>query len=402
MRKLKLKNGITLLLEEKDTESVAINATIMTGSIKEDDTNRGISHFIEHMIFEGTKNRTALQIANEIEGLGGTIGAYTSAERTCFYVKVLKKHVKSALEVISDILMNPLFDKKAIEKERTVVLSEIKMNKDQPRLYQWSLFQRTLFRIFPLKHPVIGYSDIVKKLTQKDLFDYFNKHYTGNNIVISIVGKISGVENEIKQAFTGIQKKTRQKIKFDYEKPRKSPTIKKEKRPISQTYLVLGYLAATRQSRDSYVFDIIHSILGRGISGRLFDELRTKRGLGYDVGAYYSDNRNYGFFAAYASVDKKNLDLTKKLILDNIRKIDKLTGKELNEAKRYIEGEFILHNEDTQNLADNLCFYEHIDDAGMMNDYIKNIKKVKISDITRVKKKYFNNNYSLIVLEQEK
>lgn len=402
MRKIKLSNGMTVVFQPRKSDSVAIHVLVKTGSINENDQNRGVSHFIEHMLFEGTKTRTTLQIANEIESLGGSIGAYTSSERTCYYAKVLKKHVDTALDVLSDIIKNPLFNEKAIEKERRVILSEIKLKKDEPRFYQWSLFQRSLFKDFPLKHPVIGYEKIVKSIKKENLQEYFNNHYISPNIVVSVVGNIKGIDKKIKLKFGEIPTKPIPKLKFKKEKIKRSVTQAREKKAITQTYLIIGYLAADRRSKDSYVFDVIQAILGRGLSGRLFDELRTKRGLGYDVGSHYEDNKNYGFFAAYATIDKKNLALAKRIILGQIQDVDKLTEKDLMEAKRYIEGEFILENEDNQKLADTLGFFEHVASAGLIGDYINNIKKVTISDIRRVKRKYLKkNNYTMVVLEQK-
>ena len=393
---------MTIILSKKKSDSIAIHAVVMCGSINEEDKNRGVSHFIEHMLFEGTKNRTAIRIANDIESLGGTLGAYTSAERTCFYAKVLRKHANIALDVLSDIIKNPLFDEKAIEKEREVILSEVNMKKDEPRFHQWSLFQRTLFKDFPLKHPVIGYEKTVKSMKRKDLVKYFNKQYVGSNIILSVVGDTDGIEKILKASFEDVPKKASPRLRCKKEKIKKSVKIAKEKKPIKQTYMVVGYVAPDRINKDSYVFDVIHAILGRGLSGRLFDELRIKRGLGYDVGCHYEDNKHYGFFAAYSTVEKKNAKLAKEIMLKEIQRVDDLTTKELNEAKMFIEGEFKLDNEDNSHLADILGQLEHIRDAAMINDYIKNIKKVTIKDISRVKKKYLGKkNYTMVVLEQK-
>ena len=402
MRKIKLSNGLTVVLCKKRSDSMAIQVVVRSGSINEEDKNRGVSHFIEHMLFEGTKNKTAIQIANDIESLGGTLGAYTSAEKTCFYAKVLRKHVNIALDVLSDIVKNPLFDEKAIEKEREVILSEVNMKKDEPRFYQWSLFQRTLFKDFPLKHPVIGYEKTVKSMKRKDFVEFFNEHYVGSNMILLIVGDTDRIEKVVKAAFADIPKKISPRLICKKEKIKKSVKVTKEKRPITQTYMVIGYVAADRTNKESYVFDVIQAILGRGLSGRLFDELRTKRGLGYDVGSHYEDNKMYGFFAAYATVEKKNAKLAKDIILKEIQRVDELSEKELREAKMFIEGGFRLDNEDNSHLADTLGQFEHIKDAVMINDYINNIKKVTIKDISNVKQKYLGkNNYTMVVLEQE-
>ena len=167
MKKTNLKNGLTLIEEKKDTASVSIVITVKTGSNNETKKILGISHFIEHMLFEGTaKRENSTIIANEIEKLGGDLNAYTSNEKTCFYIKVPKKHFDKALDILSDILQNPVFDKKSIEKERGIILKEINLVNDEPRFYQWILFQRTLFKKYPTKNPAYGTRAAVKKITR--------------------------------------------------------------------------------------------------------------------------------------------------------------------------------------------------------------------------------------------
>ena len=175
MHKYTLKNGLTLLFEKRATKTTAVEVTVKTGSNNESKKINGISHFIEHMLFEGTKTRkSSREIANEIEKLGGELNAYTSNERTAFFAKVLNKHFDKALEILSDIIKNPLFDKKNIEKERKVILKEINLVTDEPRFHQWILFQKTLFKKHPSKNPTYGTVEAVKTITKKDLLNYYH------------------------------------------------------------------------------------------------------------------------------------------------------------------------------------------------------------------------------------
>ena len=403
MIKKTLDNGLTIILDDRKTESVAVSVTMKVGAINEEDRNRGISHFMEHMVFEGTKNRSALQIANEIESLGGTIGAYTSSERTVFYIKILAKHVDVAIDILYDVVANPTFEQPIIDKERTVVLSEIEMKRDEPRFYQWQVFQKALYTVFTGRHPVIGYKGIVEKMTREDFLEYYSKQYVPENMIVTVAGDTSGALTAIEKRFSTIEGKKAPALKVTREPIRETRKITKEKMPIKQTYMVIGYIAPDRNSRDSYVFDVIQAILGRGISGRLFDEIRTKRGLGYDVGCHYSDNKHYGFIAAYVTADGSKMSIAKKIILEQFQKIDDLTPTELSDAKNYIEGEFALHNEDTMNRADNLGFFEYVGNTDLYTDYIKNIKKVTVADIKRVKNRYLNpETYTQIVLEEQR
>src|SRR3989338_232969 len=196
MKKTTLKNGLTLIEEKKDTDSVSIVITVKTGSNNESKNIFGISHFIEHMLFEGTVNRASSTIiGNEIERLGGDLNAYTTNERTCFYVKVPKKHFDIALEIASDIMQHPLFDNKMIEKERSVILKEINMVTDEPRFHQWVLFSKTLFKKHSAKNPTYGTVKAVKRISRQDLVSYYKKYYVPNNMVISVVGSVNNVKD---------------------------------------------------------------------------------------------------------------------------------------------------------------------------------------------------------------
>jgi predicted Zn-dependent peptidase len=403
MKKTVLKNGLTVVIVEKPTDSVAFMATVGVGSNYEKKSQNGISHFLEHMIFEGTKKRpSARQIANEIESIGGEINAYTSTERTSFYTRVLGKHFDKGLDIISDIVQNPLFDSKAIEKERRVILKEINMVKDEPRFHQWILFQKTLFKKHPTRNPTYGTVEAVKATSRKNLIDYYNENYKPNNIILTVVGKVDkSALKKIKDKFSRFMRGKIQKPEKVKEPKQTKPTTKKEKRSMFSSYLVLGYETTTRLEKDSYTLDVIRSILGRGQSGKIFDEIRNKRGLAYDVGAHFESAIDYGYFAVHVNTEKKNLNKCIKIILGEFRKLKNITDKELSEAKNYLEGEFYLQNEDNYQYADQLGFWELVKDSKLMGEYIKKIKKVTKKDVSNVVDKYFRNNYALAVIEQK-
>lgn len=401
MKKYILENGLTLIFEQKHSRSVAIEIAVKTGSNSEPDKIIGISHFIEHMVFEGTKKRTTnKEIANEIEKLGGELNAYTSNEKTCFFVKVLNKHFEIGLDVLSDIVQNPLFDKDAVERERKVILKEIGMVKDEPRFHQWVLFNKALFRKFAAKNPPYGSVKAVKKLKRNDIISYYHKYYNPNNIIVSIVGGVKNPLSLVKKYFINFRKKAKIKPQKAIE-PNQNNIVKKvEKRKILNSYMVLGYKTASRKHKDSYVLDVIKAILGRGQSGKLFIEIRNKRGLAYEVGANHEANIDYGYFAVHLNTDKKNIDLIIGLILGEFKKLKDITAEELKEAKDYLEGEYLLHNEDNFHLADELNFWEMNGDVKLNDKYAANVKKVTKKDVIRVVNKYFTKNYCLAVIEQ--
>lgn len=401
MRKYKLEDGLILLYEKKNTETITIEATFRVGSNNEVKKIAGISHFVEHMLFEGTKKRPTNQIiANEIERLGGDLNAYTTNERTSYYIKVPKKHFSVALEILSDIIQNPLFEKWAIDKERNIILKEINMVTDQPRFHQWIVFYSTLFKKHPVKNPTYGTKEAVKTITKEDMLKYYNQYYAPNNMVISVVGNISNPVKAVSKVMRGFNTQFKS-IKEKIIEPGNAKQIKKEKRKILNSYMVLGYKTPIRSHYDSYILDVISAIFSRGQSGRIVEEIRTKRGLAYEVNIHHEAAIDYGVFAVYLSTDKKNLKLAERIILNEFKKLKDITQREIDDAKGYLEGKNILDSEDTHNIADELNFWELVKDAKMQKDYLKKINKVTKGDILRAAKKYLNKNYTLTILEQK-
>ncbi len=400
MQKTKLKNGITLIIKKRPSKSLAINISVKTGSVNETKNILGISHVIEHMLFEGTKKRTQKEIVDEIEKVGGEINALTSTQHTSYYAIVLKKHFQKALDVLSDMIQNPLFEKKLIEKEKKVILEEIKIVEDQPRSYQWVLFQKTLFREHPVKNPIYGTHKTVKSVTKNQIEGYYNKHYTPKNIIITVVGNIpKNIKSLIETAFKDFKKESKLEP-LKAKEPKNQQTKKTIKRNTQHSYIVLGYKTPNRLQKDSYALDLLKVILGYGQSSKLFAEIRSKLGLAYEISAEHETSKDYGFFAVNLSTDKQNINKVITIILNEFKKIQKYTNKELNEAKTQIEGLFKLEQENNQKIAELLGFYEQISDAELAEKYIKNIRKVTLKQLKEVAKKYLNGNYTLTIIKQ--
>ncbi len=398
MKKFKLKNGLKIIELKRKSDIITIQITVHIGSNNETKKIGGISHFVEHMVFEGTKKRTSEEIANSIESLGGEISAYTTNETTCFFIKIIKKHFEKALEILSDILINPLFDSNLMKKERKIVLSEIKLVTDQPRNYQWILFLKTLFEKFPAKNPIYGTVKSVKSLTNKDLKKYHKKYYTAPNTIVTFVGDIPNIKTKINKYFL---KMNNSPVKTFFKEEKLNKKVKKiEKRKTNQSYVILGYKTPKRKEYDSYVLDVIKAILGRGLSGKLFREIRVKQGLAYEVGINHDPNINYGIFTAYFSTNKNNISKCIKITLNEFQKLKKTTSKEILEAKQFLEGEIILENEDSQTLASSIGKWELASKAEESLNYIKKIKKVTKKDIARAVDQYLNDKYALAIIEQ--
>ena len=400
MIKKKLKNGLIVILDKQPSKSITIELTVKVGSNYEKENELGISHFIEHLLFEGTNKRDTRQIAAAIENLGGEINALTSNERTSYYIKIIKKHADVALDILSDIVKNSLFKNESVEKERQVILNEISSISDNPNFYQWIVFQRNLFKKNPAKNPISGYTKTIASITRKQILDYHNSYYPANNIILSVVGNYEkNILKKINYYFYDIkQKRVKKYINIKDPKSTKIETYK-EKKDFEHSYLVLGHKTVPRDHKDSYVLDVIRIILGAGMSSRLFNEIRIKRALAYNLGVQHEANLDYGFFAIFLNAEKKKLEEARNIVTNELEKIRKITSKELMDAKNYIEGQYLIEIEDNQKRAEAISFWQVIKDYRLFESYLKNISKVTMKDVERVAKKYFDGKYTQIIIE---
>lgn len=401
MQRKKLSNGIKVILEKRKSESIVMAIQVNTGANNEYDSNRGISHFTEHMLFEGTKKRTAYDISSSIEKVGGEINAFTSHDRTVYYSVIPKKHFCIALSILSDIIQNPKFDVKAIEKERKVIIDEVNLTLDDQKFYQFIFFLSHLYKKHPIRHPLYGYKETINSITKEDILDYYNKHYTANNIIIAIIGNIKDETKKINAAFSKLKAKKSERALFHDEPQTKQQETFTEKKDILHSYIGFGYKTPNRKHKDSYAIDIIQTILAKGQSSRLFNEIRTKRGLCYAVGSAMEAGLDYGYLMIYAGTDKKNIDMVVDIIKKEVKSLQNISNKEINEAKTLIEGSFIIENEDPKKLADTLIFWNSIDERFETKDYINKIKKVSRQDIIKAARKHLNENYLLTILSQK-
>ena len=397
MQKRILKNGLTILFDKRKTDSVAINITGKVGSNNDKVRILGLSHFLEHILFEGTKKRTAIELASEIEKVGGYTNASTSNEYTDYYAIVPSNYFDKALEILADMLINSKFEKKEIEKERQVILDEISLHDDDPNTYQWILFSKCLFKKANAKNPVAGSYKSVSRATSQDIVKHFKRHYVPNNMVVSVSGNAKDVFDNVESKFGVLKRQKVPKYKDNKEPRDKKPTIKKEKKRINHSYLIIGYKAPTVKSRDTFAMEVIRAILGKGQSSRLFNEIRTKRGLGYSVGAQYSANLGFGYFASFVSADKKNIPKCREILLNEF-KLAGLTRKEVEEAKRYIMGSSQIRNEGNAERSEGNALFEMAEMS--LKSYLKAIKAVKFEEVIKIAKKYFNGAYTEVFLEQ--
>jgi len=379
-----LSNGVTFVALDKDSPTSTIFVTIKVGSNNEVGREKGISHFLEHMVFEGTTTRSSFDISSAIEGLGGEIGAYTSNEETCFYITVADRHTRKAAEILFDVLANPVFDIKLIEKERQVILSEIRQKHDEPRFYQWELFLRNLFPSHPAGSPISGTLGSVQSISRKILANYYEKYYSSGNAIVCFVGKSKSSRDIVENMFSKLRKGPQTKIpNLSMAKNKPQVFVKK---PMNQSYLVFGYQGVPRTHPDSYVLDIIRAVIGKGLSGRLVNDIRVDRGLAYEVGCQNDSGVSYGSFSIYLNTKTSDVATCLERInfhLDSLKDAV-VPKKELDEAKNFLEGELLMEIEESQKFAAAVSFWEYCGMGTDLKSYIRKIRSVTSHDVLRV------------------
>jgi len=344
-----LPNGIRIVTENITyVQSVALGIWVGVGARDEADKLRGVSHVIEHMLFKGTPSRSAQEIADQIDSVGGDINAFTSKENTCYHVRILSEHVPLALDILTDIFLNSIVDPEELGREQNVILEEIKRRDDEPDDLVHDLFAETLWPKHVLGKSVIGTPETVSSFKSKDLKDYMATRYTPDTIVVSAAGNLNHDEivAMVADRFGHLTGK-----KSDWREPDTDPKFAAGtsyiEKPIEQVNLVLGAPGFSQLSEDKYKLSILDNILGGSMSSRLFQEIREKRGLAYSIGSYSQSYREGGYFAVYsgtsAATSAQVIDLIKTEFV-NVRK-NNITEKELNRAKNQFRGGVVMSQE---------------------------------------------------------
>ncbi|MCF6137157.1 M16 family metallopeptidase [Pseudalkalibacillus berkeleyi] len=342
------KNGVRIITENiPSVRSVAIGIWIGTGSRFEDTSNNGISHFLEHMFFKGTKTRNAREIAESFDSIGGQVNAFTSKEYTCYYAKVLDNHASRALDTLADMFFNSNFDEDELMKEKNVVLEEIKMYEDTPDDIVHDLLSEATYHHHPLAYPILGTEETLNSFNGQSLRDYMDHFYTPDNIVISVAGNVD--DSFIKEVESLFGSYTSTNSKPEVTKPAFCTEKKARKKETEQAHLCIGYEGLS--VGDQHIFDLIvlNNIFGGSMSSRLFQEVREQKGLAYSVFSYHSAHLDTGVFNIYAGTAPNQLDEvyeTVSSIVDTMK--DKgVTEKEVSNSKEQIKGSLMLSLEST-------------------------------------------------------
>jgi len=351
-------DGPTLItVPVKNTEAVTILVFVKVGSRYENKKNNGVAHFIEHMMFKGTKKRPAnLLIARELDALGAEYNAFTAKDITAYWIKLDKKFLPLGLEIISDMLFHSLFDPQEFARERGVIIEEIKMYKDNPLIYIDNLFEQTLYGNCPLGWSISGEIKNIEQLTHRELLNFKMRHYSLSNITVAVAGQVNRtkIKKMINQYFIQPTKINHNlSFKKYLQRPQKSPTLNILSKPSQQIQLALGFPGYSYTHRDEETANLLAIILGGNMSSRLFTEVREKRGLAYAVRAESTSYQDTGNFVITAGIDAKNALETTRIILGELKKIKKdgVTVEELKRAKTFFEGKLSLSLEDSAELA---------------------------------------------------
>lgn len=390
-----LDNGLRVLIEELPTmRSVAMGILASVGSGNEEPKEAGLSHYIEHMMFKGTKKRSAFQIAHALDAVGGKINAYTSKEATMYYAVVLDKHIDTAIDVLCDMTLNSVFDPKEMETEKGVILEEIKMYEDTPDELIHDLFAEKILHGHPLGRPTIGLAETVKGVKREDIINYCQKFYSPKNIIISLAGNIpANAIDLVKPYFAGIKGPA---VTHQQPQPQIKGNLSLKKKQTEQVHLCLGVKGPSHLDEDRYVYSVLDNILGGSMSSRLFQEVREKRGLAYSIYSTASPFRDFGLAYAYAGTSKENMAQVIDLILEQFTKLKKegLTKAEVERGKEYLKGTLVLGLESTSSrmgwMAKSEMYYGRII---TIDEVFEQIDRVGNDDIVRLANEYFRNEY---------
>ncbi len=379
-----LSNGIKVITEEMpDSESSSIGIWVMTGSRNEGPRTNGLSHFIEHMLFKGTKKRSALDISLEIESAGGVLNAFTGREYTCFYAKVLNRDMVKAVDLLSDIYMNSVFDQGEIEKEKSVVLQEIKLVEDTPDDIIHDLFAERFWNGHALGRPVLGSADIIKSVRKKDCLKYFKSRYRPNGVFVTSAG--GARHSSIVRLLDPLMGKTsRHSDSAVGAAPLPKTGVWLYGKDLEQVHMCAGVPMPPQTHHDRYKAYLLNTIFGGGMSSRLFQEIREKRGLAYSVYSYLNLFRDAGALTVYAGTSRQGFKETLGLIIGEFEKLKSkgVTRAELKNAKSQLKGGMLLGLESSDSRMTKLAKDEiYFKRAVSVREIIKNIDSVTVEDM---------------------
>jgi predicted Zn-dependent peptidase len=356
-----LPNGVRVISDSIPSFlSATLGLWVDVGSRDESPTENGVCHFIEHMVFKGTKSRSSFELASALESLGGNLNAFTSREQTCFYARVMGEHVPIAVDVLCDMLINPTFAEDHIGKEKGVIIEEIKDVIDTPSDHVHDLFAKAMWDKHSLGNPIMGTSELISEMTRDRLLDFKRRSYTAGRVVVAAAGNVDHDE---------LVKLVADRLPLTQEQPRAAahsngnhalPTRSTSKRDSSQTNICIGFPAYRYTHPSKYALLLLHNILGSGMSSRLFQAVREELGFAYSVYSFQDFFRDDGTFCVFLGTDDKNAARSANVILSEIDKVrnDSVTTEEFESARRQLKGNLVLGLEGTSARMNRLARHE--------------------------------------------
>src|SRR5688500_8801994 len=389
-----LDNGLRLITESMPhVRSVTIGVWLTRGSRHESDARSGIAHFVEHMLFKGSDSRTAEDIAQSIDSIGGQLDAFTAKEYASYYIKVLDEHLPLAVDLLSDIVLRPAFAPDEIEREKKVILEEIKMVEDTPDDLVHELFTQHFWEGHPLGRPILGSPETVEGLSRATILDYFGGAYVAPNMIISAAGNLDHAQLRalIEKAFGGLGAAAEP---FDEAAPRVSPQVVTRAKELEQSHLCLGTNSYPQSHDDRYVSYILNTVLGGSMSSRLFQNIRERRGLAYSVFSGLSAYRDAGNITIYAGCANEAVGEVIDLCVEELKAIkrDPVPESELRRAKDHLKGSLMLSLENTASRMSHLARQEiYFDRHFGLDETLSGVERVTSDDLRRVASDLFSN-----------
>jgi len=389
-----LPNGIKVITEAMPhVRSVSVGVWVGTGSRRETPEQNGISHFIEHMLFKGTSNRSAEDIARSVDSIGGNLDAFTAKEMVCFNTKVLDEHLPISMDVLSDLVLNPLFETEDIEKEKGVILEEIKMDADNPDYLVHEIFSANFWKDHSLGRPILGTRETVKKFSQSTVRDYYTEVYSPENILVTAAGNLNH------ERMVDLARERFETVKpVGPPPPMDAPATHarislKSKKELEQVHVSLGVPCYPIAHEDRFTCYVLNTVLGGGMSSRLFQNIRERQGLAYAVFSELNPYADTGCLAVYAGTSLESAKKVVESVLHEFTELkqNEVPPEELRRAKDHLKGSLMLSLESTSSRMSNLARQEmHFKRFFTLDELVESIEKVTASEVQRVARDFFD------------
>jgi predicted Zn-dependent peptidase len=388
-----LSNGLTIISEEmKHLRSISIGIWIKTGSRDEEPQVNGLSHFIEHMVFKGTRHRSAEAIARQVDSIGGNLDAFTAKECVCFNIKVLDEHLPIAMDVLSDLVLNPVFAVEDIARERRVILEEIKMDEDSPEYLVHEIFTQNFWKDHPLGKPILGTKETVKGFEQPAVLDLYGRRFTPGNIIISAAGNLDH-EKFVELVVKHFDQMQSVKNGFHRSVPKIVPRITlRNKKSLEQVQICLGVPSHPIAHAKRFASYVLNTLLGGGMSSRLFQNIRERQGLAYSIYSDLNPYRDTGCLSVYAGTSRESAFKVVQSIVSEFKKLktERLADEELRRSKDQLKGSLMLSLESSTSRMSNLARQDmYFDKFYGMDALIEKIEAVTADDLHEMANDFF-------------